>query len=269
MDENDSKMGNGLKYNFFKKVWYSITKFEKYPEMATLGVKKAILYFSALMFIFSAIYTATYAYYIDNMAEFEQKDLNFSQKVITYLLDGYEQEDEQSELMQMTKTLEEYPSYTMIIALFISFFIDFYIITLADVFLLSLFGIFTCLIAKIKMNYKAVFNMSIYALTLSIILRTIYVVLITLTSFKIKYFDVMYIAVSYISLAAAIFLIKSDVMKQHLQLIKIIEEGKEKIETTIQIPKKPKDDDDDNEEKDEKEDKKEKDEGTEEQGSNA
>lgn len=26
--------------NFFKKVWYSITKFEKYPEMATEGLGK-------------------------------------------------------------------------------------------------------------------------------------------------------------------------------------------------------------------------------------
>ena len=30
--------------NFFKKVWYSITKFEKYPVMATEGLKRAIKY---------------------------------------------------------------------------------------------------------------------------------------------------------------------------------------------------------------------------------
>ena len=30
--------------NFFKKVWYSITKFEKYPEMATEGFGKAVKY---------------------------------------------------------------------------------------------------------------------------------------------------------------------------------------------------------------------------------
>ena len=31
-------------YNFFKKVWYSMTKFENYPEMAALGVPRAFLY---------------------------------------------------------------------------------------------------------------------------------------------------------------------------------------------------------------------------------
>ncbi len=82
--------------------------------------------------------------------------------------------------------------------------------------------------------------MSVYAITLSLILRTIYVVVTMLTSFEIKYFDVMYVAVAYISLAAAIFLIKSDVIKQHLELMKIIEEGKEKIEQTIVIPRKKK-----------------------------
>ena len=109
--------------------------------------------------------------------------------------------------------------------------------------------------------------MSIFALTLPIILRIIYVALNVLANFEIKYFEVMYVAVSYISLAAAIFLIKSDVIKQHLQLMKILEESKEKIEETI-IPKKPKEENDEDKD-DEKEEKKEEKNGTEEQGSNA
>ena len=31
-----------VKINFFKKVWYSITKFEQYPTMAMEGLKRAI-----------------------------------------------------------------------------------------------------------------------------------------------------------------------------------------------------------------------------------
>ena len=44
--------------NFFKKVWYSITKFEKYPEMATEGLGKAVKYLiilSAFVTVFMAI----------------------------------------------------------------------------------------------------------------------------------------------------------------------------------------------------------------------
>ena len=39
--------------NFFKKVWYSITKFEQYPAMATEGVKRAIKYLVMLTAIVS------------------------------------------------------------------------------------------------------------------------------------------------------------------------------------------------------------------------
>ena len=264
MEEKQTRKEEFLKLKFFKKVWYSITKFEKYPEMAALGVKKAMIYFTELMIIFTILFTGTYIYYISNVAEFEKENLSFSEKIVTTLTDGIENE----QLEENAQMLNQYNDETLIAALFISFFIYFYIATLIDVFTLSIFGLLTCIIAKIKMNYKAIFNMSIFSLTLAIILRIIYSIVTMLTTFEVKYFNVMYVAVSYISLAAAIFLIKSDIIKQHLQLIKIIEESKEKIEETITIPKKPKEDkkEDDDKETDEKKDEKE---GEEEQGLNA
>ncbi len=270
MENKDTQRESFMKLNLLKKIWYSISKFEKYPEMAALGVKKAIIYFTELMLIFSAIYTCSYVYYVSNIAEFETQDLSFSEKVITLLIDESQVQD--SDIIEMTGTLGESSKYTIISALFISFFINFFLITLVDVFVLSLFGLITCHIARIKMNYKALFNMSVYALTLSIILRLIYMLLTTLTDFEVKYFDIMYMAVSYISLAAAIFLIKSDIIKQHLELMRIIEEGKDKIEKTITIPKRKKEEDEDNErpkDEDKKEDKKDNENGTEGESSNA
>ena len=81
----------------------------------------------------------------------------------------------------------------------------------------------------------------------------------------------MYIAISYISLAAAIFIIKSNIIKQHLELMKIIEESKEKIEDTFSINKKPKEKEDEDKDKDEneKKDEEQKEDKTEGQGSNA
>lgn len=267
MESNQLKKEQYLKLNFFKKIWYSITKFEKYPELAALGVKKALIYFTELIVIFCVIYTGSYVYYVQNVATFEEENLSFSQKVIKTMIK--ETENENEPIDKALEIAENYSGYAMVGSLFISSFISFFVAIILDVFTLSVFGLFTCLIAKIKMNYKAVFNMSIYAITLSLMLRTIYVAVTMLTSFEIKYFDVMYIAVAYISLAAAIFLIKSDVIKQHLELMKIIEEGKEKIEQTITIPrKKEKDEEEENkEEKENKEDEKEKE--TEGQGSNA
>ena len=46
MESNQSKKEQFLKLNFFKKIWFAMTKFEKYPELAALGVKKALLYFT-------------------------------------------------------------------------------------------------------------------------------------------------------------------------------------------------------------------------------
>ena len=250
MESNQSKKEQYLKLNFFKKIWYSITKFEKYPELATLGVKKALIYFTELIVIFCVIYTGSYVYYVSNVATFEEENLSLSQKVIKTMIKETGSENEQ--INQALEIADNYSDTAMIGSLFISSFISFWVAIVLDVFTLSIFGLFTCLIAKIKMNYKAVFNMSIYAITLSLILRTIYVVVTMLTSFEIKYFDVMYVAVAYITLAAAIFLIKSDVIKQHLELMKIIEEGKEKIEQTIVIPRK-KDEEEKKEDKDEKE----------------
>ena len=265
MESNQSKKEQYLKLNFFKKIWYSITKFEKYPELAALGVKKALIYFTELIVIFCVIYTGSYVYYVSNVATFEEENLSLSQKVIKTMIKETGSENEQ--INQALEIADNYSDTAMISSLFISSFISFWVAIVLDIFTLSIFGLFTCLIAKIKMNYKAVFNMSIYAITLSLILRTIYVVVTMLTSFEIKYFEVMYIAVAYITLAAAIFLIKSDVIKQHLELMKIIEEGKEKIEKTIVIPRK-KDEEEKKEDKDEKE-KKEDEKETEGQGSNA
>ena len=43
------------KIPLFKKLWYSVTKFEKYPDMAAEGVGRAIKYLVWLIFMFSLI----------------------------------------------------------------------------------------------------------------------------------------------------------------------------------------------------------------------
>lgn len=265
MESNEQIRQQFFKMNFFKKVWYSISKFEKYPEMAALGVKRAILYFTEIVLIMSILFTGIYVYYIKNVAEFDDEEVGFSEKLAIELTRKNQIENREN----IIENLKNEKSEFIIIAIGIAFLISNSIGTMVDVFILSAFGILTCAFAKIKMNYKALFNMSIYAFTLPIILRTIYFAITTLTTFKIKYFDIMYVAIAYISLAAAIFIIKSNVIKQHLELIKIIEESKEKIEERIPIRKKPKDDEDKDKENNEEENNDEDKNSTEGEGSNA
>ena len=55
-----------LKKGFFKKVWYSITKIEKYPDLAAEGLGKAVIYISKLVVILSIVLTLGYLYKTNN-----------------------------------------------------------------------------------------------------------------------------------------------------------------------------------------------------------
>ena len=85
MESNEKIRQQFFKMNFLKKLWYSISKFERYPEMASLGVKKSILYFTELILIVSIVFTSIYVYNIQTNSEFEQ-DKSFSQKVVEDLI---------------------------------------------------------------------------------------------------------------------------------------------------------------------------------------
>ena len=330
---------------FFKKIWLSITKFERYPEMATEGVGKAISYLLKLMLIFAIIISSCVIYNFhtnlqqgiknldENVSEINYKDgtleikpineeiMNIETEIGTLIVDTNTKNDEtireyeksikkndlgviwlSNKVILYANGVEEayyygdilegleitefnktdlincftnnntlYISYfvVMLIAIFIAYFIT----TLLDVLVLSVFGLLTSYMAGIKIRYRAIFNMSVYALTISIILKLVYVLVGMFTDFTIKYFDFMYTAIGYICLVASIFMIKSDVIKQQMELIKIREKMKEQKEQESQEEKKP----EEKEEKKEEEDKKEEtekeptvqDDGTENQGSHA
>lgn len=96
-----------------------------------------------------------------------------------------------------------------------------------DILLLSVVGYLLSRIVGLKFKYSAIFNMSTYALTLPIILYMLYIVLNTLTGFYIKLFDIAYNAISYIYIATAMLMIKSDLIKRHMELAQVIKVQKE------------------------------------------
>lgn len=140
-------------------------------------------------------------------------------------------------------------------------FIAYSIQILLDIFLLSIIGLIMSKIAAVKLKYKEVFNMSIYALTLSIVLYLIYICVNISTGFTIKYFDLAYQIISYIYIVTAILMIKSDLIKQQIEVGRIIEEQKKVREEKQQEDneeEKPKEDKKEKKEKKEKKDKEEK-----------
>lgn len=74
--------------------------------------------------------------------------------------------------------------------------------------------------------------MSIHSLTLPIILNIIYVILNMVFNIEISYFRTMYTSIAYIYLIASILIMKSDMIKRHQVISKIIEvQNKVKEET--------------------------------------
>ncbi len=154
------------------------------------------------------------------------------EQVSTY---SYQEITENWQTQDFTKTeaieyVKNIPAISVIGAFYIaSLLYLFMIYTIAigmDVILLSILGVLTSRLAKIKLRYLPIVNISIYALTLPILLNAIYIIVNILTGFEIQYFQIMYNAISYIYLVTVILMIKSEMIKQELEIMKLAEEQK-------------------------------------------
>ena len=119
---------------------------------------------------------------------------------------------------------------------FITMFIYLYIIYLSsvliDALVLALLGYITSAILKVRLKVSALYNIAVYALTLPIILNLMYIIINMFTGFTVKYFQIMYTAISYIYVISSILIIKSDVIKKQRELMKIMSE-QEKVKEEI------------------------------------
>lgn len=158
--------------------------------------------------------------------------------------------------------------FSVFISLFIYSFTMYFINTLWYAFIIGIMGYFTMWILKMKIRYVAVFNMAIYALTLSTILNIIYLIINIMFNFTIEYFNIMYVTVAIIYLLAAIFILKTDLIKKQAEVMKIVEaqqivkkeleeQEKEKQEEQKERQKKDKEENSTNQEKEKTEKKKE------------
>lgn len=334
-----------IEMNFFKKLWYSITKFEQFPNMAAEGFSKAIKYLiilTAIVTVFVMIQSVLeikiliedLAQYVqENIPEFtysqgtlsvesedsiniediqydgidkivintltetnEEKDkiendnlINgttiffFKNEIIlktqlennqtlrqSYLYDEFLANYTKEDLQEFNKN--QFVEYllngnmtTFYIQYGISIFIYLLIINVIVVLLnaleLSILGLITATIARIKIKFIAIYNMAVYSLTLPMILNIAYIIINYFTNFTITYFQVAYVTIAYIYLATAIFILKDDVIKK-MQEVEKIKQEQQKVKEEIKEQQK-----DQKEEKNDEEEKKQDDNGEEPQGS--
>ena len=119
-------------------------------------------------------------------------------------------------------------------------------------------GYFAARITGLKLKIGSLFNITVHALTLPILLNIIYIGVNLFTGFYMQYFYIVYTTITYIYIITAILLIRSNLIKQQIQLMKIIEEQekvKEELKQQEEEPKEKKEDK--KEEKQEEQEKKE------------
>ena len=67
-------------------------------------------------------------------------------------------------------------------------------------------------------KYGALYSLSISAITLSVILNAIYLIVNMFTGFVIPYFQIMYTLISYVYLIAALLIMRSEIIKKKVQI---------------------------------------------------
>lgn len=112
----------------------------------------------------------------------------------------------------------------LLIGIFVIYVINFFVYAI----LFSLIGNISSFILRVPLKFKATYNIATHALTLSSLLQILYMCINITTGFDIKYFQIMYLGVTYIYIITAILMIKTDLIKRKIELNKIIEE-QEKI----------------------------------------
>lgn len=237
------------KLSFFKRVKLAITNFESYSDFAVEKFSIAVKYVAKIAVIFSIIISIVFAYKFFTIMNNEQEvQIMKNQLLETSGLDV----DIIQETIQYIKDNNNISFYASIgFSFFIYFFGIYFFYIFFDALLVSILGFFTSRLAKIKLKYKPIYIMSMYALTLPIILNCIYIVANTLTGFTIEYFQIVYNVIAYIYIVTAILMIKTDFIEQQRELIKIVQEQRKvKLEQKQDDKEKKKEDKEDDENKD-------------------
>lgn len=252
------------KIGFFKRFKMAIFELENYIDFINEKVSKSLMFSLKLVVILSLIMAISNAIYV--YAKYNSPDNYLSEVIPEFTYENSElkidenetKSDEKKQIAQVLKQVV--PSVTNILgngtytkadlihyvqenqktivgfgvtAIFIENILDMYIMWLMVAILTSFIGWIALVFLRIKMKYSKLFILSIYASTLSVILTVIYTMLNAFAGVYIDMFDYLSILIAYIYITAVIYMIRSDLIKQQIELIRIATvqaEEKERLE---------------------------------------
>ena len=206
-----------VKIPFFTRMKRAIFNPEEYSTFMLEKSGESIKYLLKFLIIFAIIVSIAYTY------NFYQKGIGETE--LNLLRDyGFEE----SYIEQFQKTYEEINDTYLIIIMFIVNIISLYVAyTISNLLSTCIFGVFGLIIARIcgmKIKFSQSFNLAVYAITLPSILLAIYMIANLLFGITVKYFAVAYDAITYIYIITSILMLRTDLIKQKIELAKIMKE---------------------------------------------
>lgn len=252
------------KIGFFKRFKMAIFELENYIDFLNEKLSKSLIFSLKLVILLSFIMAVSNIIFV--YAKYNSPDNYLNEVIPEFIYEKSElkidenetKSDEKKQMAQIMKQVV--PSITNILgdgtytkadlihyvqdnqktivgfgvtAIFIENILDLYIMWLMVAVLTSFIGWIDLVFLKIKMKYSKLFTLSIYASTLSVILTVIYTMLNAFAGVYIDMFDYLSILIAYIYITAVIYMIRSDLIKQQIELIRIATiqaEEKERLE---------------------------------------
>lgn len=252
------------KIGFFKRFKMAIFELENYIDFLNEKLSKSLIFSLKLVILVSFIMAVSNVIFV--YAKYNSPDNYLNEVIPEFIYEKSElkidenetKSDEKKQMAQIMKQVV--PSITNILgdgtytkadlihyvqenqktivgfgvtAIFIENILDLYIMWLMVAVLTSFIGWIDLVFLKIKMKYSKLFTLSIYASTLSVILTVIYTMLNAFAGVYIDMFDYLSILIAYIYITAVIYMIRSDLIKQQIELIRIATiqaEEKERLE---------------------------------------
>ena len=252
------------KIGFFKRFKMAIFELENYIDFLNEKLSKSLIFSLKLVILLSFIMAVSNVIFV--YAKYNSPDNYLNEVIPEFIYEKSElkidenetKSDEKKQMAQIMKQVV--PSITNILgdgtytkadlihyvqdnqktivgfgvtAIFIENILDLYIMWLMVAALTSFIGWIDLVFLRIKMKYSKLFTLSIYASTLSIILTVVYTMLNAFAGVYIDMFDYLSILIAYIYITAVIYMIRSDLIKQQIELIRIATiqaEEKERLE---------------------------------------
>lgn len=252
------------KVGFFKRFKMAIFELENYIEFINEKLSKSLMFSLKVVVLLSLIMAISNVIFV--YAKYHSPDNYLNEVIPEFTYENSElkidenetKSDDKKQMAQIMKQIV--PSVTNILgsgtytkadlihyvqdnqktivgfgvtAIFIENILDLYIMWLMVALLTSFIGWIALIFLRIKMKYSKLFTLSIYASTLSVILTVIYTMLNVFAGVYIDMFDYLSILIAYIYITAVIYMIRSDLIKQQIELIRIATvqaEEKERLE---------------------------------------